>query len=64
MDLAALNRKVISLENRLNVHYSSVSGVAYKVSFNGTALTIESDGTFKANTLLLPIISVQITKND
>ena len=53
MDLAALNRKVISLENRSNVHYSSVSGVAYQVSFPGTTLTIESDGTFKANTVIV-----------
>ena len=29
------------------------TGTAYQISFNGTTLTIESDGTFKANTIIV-----------
>ena len=53
MDLDAINRRITAIENRAHINYSSISGVAYKVSFNGTTLSIESDGTFKANTVIV-----------
>ena len=53
MDLAALNRKVTALENKQHVNYSSISGSAFSISYNGTTLSVESNGTLKANTVIV-----------
>ncbi len=53
MDLDAINRRITAIENRKHINYSAIAGAAYQISFNGTTLTIESDGTFKANTVIV-----------
>ena len=53
MDLDAINRRITAIENKSRINYSAVAGTAYQISFNGTTLTIESDGTFKANTVIV-----------
>ena len=53
MDLDAINRRITAIENRKHTNYSAIADTAYQISFNGTTLTIESDGTFKANTIIV-----------
>ena len=53
MDLDAIKRRITAIENRKYINYSAIAGTAYQISFNGTTLTIEIDGTFKANTVII-----------
>ena len=49
MDLESIHRRLTAVENKSMVNYSSSAGTAYKLVFNNTTLTIESDGTLVAN---------------
>ena len=53
MDLDAINRRITAIENKQHVNYSSISGTAYQLSYNGNNLTIESDGTITSNTVIV-----------
>ena len=52
MDLDAINQRITTIENRSHINYSSIAGTAYQISFHGNTVTIESDGSFKANTVI------------
>ena len=53
MDIESFNRRLTAIENKQHVNYSSISGVAYKLSFNGTSVIIESDGSVIANNVII-----------
>ena len=53
MDIESFNRRLAAIENKQHVNYSSISGVAYKLSFNGTSVIIESDGSVIANNVIV-----------
>ena len=53
MDLDAINRRITAVENKSMVNYSSTSGTAFKISYNGTTLTVQSDGSLKANNVII-----------
>ena len=53
MDLDAINRRITAVENKSMVNYSSTSGSAFKISYNGTTLSLQSNGSFKANNVIV-----------
>ena len=53
MDIESFNRRLTAIENKQHVNYSSIAGVAYKLSINGTSVIIESDGSVIANNVII-----------